>query len=433
MATLTQQLEDAARLQNRPEQGVKEPEQPVRRGRSKSKRLAMIGGALLLLAAAVGGMYFYYSDQVSTDDAQVDAHIAPIAPKVFGNIAEILVGDNETVTAGQVLVRIDPRDYEAKVAQARAELAASESQAVGARVGVPMINLTTASTTAAAEAQLAAAKADYERMKSDYERASTSEIAAARADIDARRATAERAVADRIRMESLAAKDEISRQQFDGYVAAARVAESDLDAAQQRLANAQRMASSSRSAMDAAAAKITAAEAALEQARANRDQVHISTAEADTASAAVQQTRANLAAAELQLSYTEIVAPVDGIVTHKNVQLGQIVQPGQSLMAIVPVKDTYILANFKETQLAEVRPGQRAEIYIDMYGNSFEGVVDSVSNATGSRLSLLPPENATGNYVKIVQRIPVKILVTDLPEGIMLRPGMNVEATIFTK
>jgi membrane fusion protein (multidrug efflux system) len=234
-------------------------------------------------------------------------------------------------------------------------------------------------------------------------------------------------------MAPLAAQDEISKLQFDAYIAAARVSDSDLVAAQQKLANAGKLAQSSKSAMDAALARVGAARAGLEQAQANRRQVDVSSAQAGTASAAALQARANLAAAELMLSYTTIVAPIDGVVTRKSVQLGQIVQPGQSMLTVVPLKDVWISANFKETQLADVRRGQAAEVHVDMYGRSFAGRVDSVAGATGARLSLLPPENATGNYVKIVQRIPVKIVLEDVPAGFTFRPGMNVDATIFTR
>jgi membrane fusion protein (multidrug efflux system) len=160
--------------------------------------------------------------------------------------------------------------------------------------------------------------------------------------------------------------------------------------------------------------------------------VDVRRAESGTAAAGVEAARANLAAAELQLSYTTLVAAVDGVVTRKSVEPGQIVQPGQSLMTLIPLQDVWVTANFKETQLAGVHPGQRAEIKVDMYGRSVEGHVDSIASATGSRLSLLPPENATGNFVKVVQRIPVKILI-DRANGLVLRPGMNVDATIFTK
>jgi len=407
------------------------PPKPESRGKAKVWLLLAAGLALLVAIATAG--YFHFRYRISTDDAQVDAHIAPIAPKISGNISEILVDDNQAVKAGQVLVRIDPRDYQAKVDQARAALAAAESQADGARIGVPLTNATTASGTSAAEAQLIAATADYQRAKSDYERASSSELAYARADVEAKRATADRAAADRERMVPLAAQEEISKLQFDAYVAAARVSQSELAASREKLANAEKLAQSSKSNMDAALARVAVARAAVEQAKANRQQVGVSSAEAGTASAAVQQARASLEAAELMLGYTTIAAPIDGVITRKSIQLGQIVQPGQSMLTIVPLKDVWIAANFKETQLAGVRRGQRAEVQVDMYGRSFAGRVDSVAGATGARLSLLPPENATGNYVKIVQRIPVKIVLDRVPAGFTFRPGMNVDATIFTR
>ncbi len=427
MDTLVAELEQTAKLAN----SAPTTQEPKRKGKTM-KWVLLAGGLAVLVGASTAG-YLHFRDRISTDDAQVDAHIAPIAPKISGNISEILVDDNQAVKTGQVLLRIDPRDYQAKVDQARAALAAAESQAVGARAGVPLTNATTASGSSAAEAQLAAASADYERAKADYARASSSELAFARADVEAKKATADRARADRERMAPLAAQDEISKLQFDSYIATARVSVSDLAAAGEKLANTERLAESSKASLDAAAARVAAARAMLAQAQANRQQVNVSSAEAGSASAAVGQARANLEAAELMLSYTTIVAPVDGVVTRKAVQLGQIVQPGQSLLTVVPLKDVWISANFKETQLANVRQGQKVEVHVDMYGRSFEGRVDSVAGATGARLSLLPPENATGNYVKIVQRIPVKIVLDQVPEGFTFRPGMNVDATIFTR
>lgn len=170
----------------------------------------------------------------------------------------------------------------------------------------------------------------------------------------------------------------------------------------------------------------------METSQANRREVPIRASDVGTASATVAEARANLETAELMLSYTTVTASIDGVVTRKSVETGQIVQPGQGLMAIIPLQDTWVTANFKETQLADVRPGLRAEIRVDMYGKSVGGRVDSIAGATGSRLSLLPPENATGNFVKVVQRIPVKILV-DHQTDLILRPGMNVDVTIFTK
>lgn len=409
----------------------RKPAGAVKRTRRLKPLLA--GGGVLVMLAAGAGAYLHFQNRVSTDDAQVDAHNAPIAPKISGNIVDILVDDNQMVKAGQALVRIDPRDYQAKVDQARAALAVAESQAVGAHAGVPLAQASTASAVAAAESQLAAAVADYARTKSDYERASTSELAYAQADVDSKRATRDRALADLARMEPLVAKDEISKLQYDAYRAAARVAESDLTAAQENLANAQKKAESSQASMLTSGARANAARADVEQARANLKQVDISSAQAGSASAAIQQARANLEAAELQLSYSTIVAPIDGLATKKTIQVGQIVQPGQTLLTIVPLKQVWITANFKETQLASVRPGQRAEVNVDMYGRSFEGQVDSIAGASGAALSLLPPENATGNYVKVVQRIPVKIRLKDPSAGFVFRPGMNVDATIFTR
>jgi membrane fusion protein (multidrug efflux system) len=251
--------------------------------------------------------------------------------------------------------------------------------------------------------------------------------------VESNRATSERALADLDRMKPLVAKDEISKQQFDAYIAAARVAESDLRASQEKLANAQKQSEGSQASLAASQARVEQARASVAQAKANIKQVDISSAQASTASAAVLQARANLETAELDLSYTTVVAPIDGVVTKKNVQLGQIIQPGQSVLTIVPLQDVWVTANFKETDLAGVRSGQRAEVHVDMYGRSFEGHLDSIAGATGTKLSLFPPENATGNYVKIVQRIPVKIILNQVPDGFVFRPGMNVDATIFTK
>jgi membrane fusion protein (multidrug efflux system) len=235
-------------------------------------------------------------------------------------------------------------------------------------------------------------------------------------------------------MKPLLQKAEISQQQFDAYLAGARVAESELRAAKDQLTAAERGAEISKAAMLAAKAKVDQARAGVEQARANRKQVPIKQADAAAAVAAVGQAKANLEAAELELSYTTVVAPVDSVVTKKSVEVGQIVQPGQSLLVLIPLQDIWVTANFKETQLAKVRPGQKAEVQVDMYGETFTGHVDSIAGATGARLSLLPPENATGNFVKVVQRIPVKILVDPVPsDKAVLRPGMNVDATIITK
>jgi membrane fusion protein (multidrug efflux system) len=391
-------------------------------------------GALAVLAVLTILLILHYYNRVSTDDAQVDGHIVPMASKIYGEIAEVRVDDNQAVKAGQVLVRIDPRDYQARVDQAKAALALAESQAQAAQVGVPLTQETTQSYSSSADAQLANSEAEYDRARIAYEKDSTAELAFARANVDARQADNDRAQADLARMKPLVQKAEISQQQFDAYLAGARVAESELGAAKDRLAASERAAEISKAAMLAAKDKVDQARAGVEQAQANHKQVPIKQADAAAANAAVAQAKANFEAAELQLSYTTVVAPVDSVVTKKSVEVGQIVQPGQSLLVLIPLQDIWVTANFKETQLAKVRPGQTAEIHVDMYGKTFPGHVDSIAGATGARLSLLPPENATGNFVKVVERIPVKILVDPIPpDKAILRPGMNVDATIITK
>jgi membrane fusion protein, multidrug efflux system len=407
-------------------------EAPVEEERSVSRVKILLPLALVIMAGAAYAAYLHYRDQVSSDDAEVEAHVSAVAPKVAGNVIEVLVNDNQPVKAGQVLVRIDPRDYQARVDMARAAVAQAESQLRSARVVVPWTNETTESGMTAASAQLATAQVELERARASYAQSTGSDLSFAQANVRAREAANERAQADLARMKPLVAKTEISQLQFDSYTAAARVAQSELEAAQQKLASARDEATIRKTALDGAQTRVDQARAQLGTSVANRKQVDIRTADAGTASAAVAAARANLEAAELQLGYTTVVAPVDGMVTRKSVEVGQIVQPGQGLMTVVPLQDTWVIANFKETQLADVHPGQRVEIHVDMYGKNLGGRVDSIAGATGALMSLLPPENATGNFVKVVQRIPVKILV-DRQSDLVLRPGMNVDVIIFTK
>jgi membrane fusion protein (multidrug efflux system) len=362
----------------------------------------------------------------------VDGHISAVAPKISGNVTDVLVLDNQPVKAGDVLVRIDPRDYQAKVDLAKAAVLEAQSRLSSARQVVPWTSDTTESAVASASAQLADANAELERARLSFEEASSSALAYAEANVHAKEAGNDRAQADLARMKPLIDKAEISKLQYDSYVAAARVAESELKAAQERVGSARKDAAIRKTSLDAAQSRVSQAQASVTTATANRKQVPIRNSDAASAAAAVAAAQANLAAAELQLSYTTIAAPIDGVVTRKSVEVGQMVAPGQSLMTIIPLNDTWVTANFKETQLSQVRQGQRAEIRVDMYGRSITGRVDSIAGATGARLSLLPPENATGNFVKVVQRIPVKILV-DPSQGLTLRPGMNVDVTIFTK
>jgi membrane fusion protein (multidrug efflux system) len=405
---------------------------PVARPRNGSRtKLVVALVVLVLVGVASYAAYMHFRDRVSSDDANVDGHITAIAPKISGNVIEVAVLDNQSVKAGQVLVRIDPRDYQAAVDAAKAALLEAQSKLHAAQVAVPWVADTTHSGNTVASAQLDDAQTEVERARIAYEQANSSDLAYAQSNVRSRQANNERAQADLARMKPLVDKAEISQQQYDSYKAIATMAESDLHAAQDKLSSAEKDAAIRKAALDSALSKVNTAKAQVQSSVANEKQVAIRTADISTAAAAVETAKAKLEAAELTLSYATITAPVDGTVTRKSVEVGQIVQPGQGLMTVI-TPDVWVTANFKETQLADVRPGQRAEIHVDMYDKTVIAHVDSIADSTGSRMSLLPPENATGNFVKVVQRIPVKILV-DNANGLILRPGMNVDVTIFTK
>jgi membrane fusion protein, multidrug efflux system len=418
-----------ARPEARPAEARVQPPRP----KSSSRKFIIL--TVFLVLAGIGLYLWLHSlNRVSTDDAQVDGHIIPVSSKIYGGIGAVLIDDNQQVKKGQVLVRIDPEDYQVKVDQERAALAVAQSQSQGANAGVPLTRETTTSDVSSADAQLSAAQADYDKARVDFERASTADIAVARSNVQSAQATADRATADLNRMKTLVDKEEISRLEYDSYVSAASVASSELQAAKDKLAAATQDAQTKKAAVLSAQAHIAQARAGIAQATASQKQVTVRVADASSAAANIGAAQANLEAAELNLSYATIVAPMDGVVTHKSVEVGQNVQPGQGLLMLVPLQDVWVTANFKETQLADVRNGQRAEVKADLSGKTYPGHVDSLAAATGTRMSLLPPENATGNYVKVVQRIPVKIVLDPIPGGNqVLRPGMNIEATIFTK
>jgi membrane fusion protein (multidrug efflux system) len=389
--------------------------------------------AAVVLVAVLSSLVLYFHNRESTDDAQVDGHITPVASKVYGRVAKVLVNDNQPVKAGQVLVQIDAADYQAAVDQAKAALALAESEARSAGVDVPRTSETVASGTSSAAAQLAAAQADLARARAAYDQAQTADLAVAQANIERSRANAQLAKADLERYTPLMEKGEISKQQYDAAKANADASASALVADEQRLAQAKRNIDITRAQLDAAKARVEQAQAGITSAHADQKRVAMRSADAQAKLASVDRARAALDAAQLNLSYCNIVAPVEGVATHKSVEPGQIVQPGQGLLVVVPLQDVWVTANFKETQLRNMKPGQKAYVKVDTYGKTFAGHVDSIAGATGAVLSLLPPENATGNYVKVVQRIPVKIVLDPIsPDVAVLRPGMNVEATVVT-
>ena len=423
-------LENAANVKVAPPEPVK-PEPPAPLASPKLRRGLLIGG--IVFAAAAVGLFLYYHNRESTDDAQVDGHITPIASKIYGRVEKVLVDDNQSVKAGDVLVEIDPRDYQAVVNQAKAALASAESEARSAGVDVPRTTENVASGTSSAQAQLAGAQADLAKAEAAYEQAQTADLAWAQANVDRSRANAELAKVDLARYTPLMQKGEISKQQYDAAKANADATASALTADEQRLAQSNRNIDITKAQLEAAKARVAEATAGVASAHADQKRVAMRSADAQAKVAAVGRARASLDAAELNLSYCRIVAPVDGVATHKSVEPGQIVQAGQGLMVVVPLHNVWVTANFKETQLRYMKPGQKAYVKVDTYGKTFAGHVDSLAGATGAVLSLLPPENATGNYVKVVQRIPVKIVLDPIPQEVaVLRPGMNVEATVVT-
>ncbi len=424
-------LENAARVKPLPEELLLE-EPPKGLANPNLRRLAVLGG--VVLTAVLVGLFLYYHNRESTDDAQVDGHITPVASKIYGRVAQVLVDDNQPVKAGQVLVKIDPRDYQANLDQAKAALALAESDAQSAGVDVPRTRENVASGTSSADAQLAGAEADLASAQVTYDQSRTSDLAWAQANVDKSRANAELAQADLARYKPLLDKGEISKQQYDGAKANADATASALKADQEKLIQAGRSVEIAKAQLVAAGARVEQAKAGVGSAHADVRQISMRASDAQGKVAKVAEARALLDAAELNLGYTDIVAPVDGVATHKQVEPGQIVQQGQGLLVVVPLQNVWVTANFKETQLKKMRAGQKAYVHVDTYGKTFSGHVDSIAGATGAVLSLLPPENATGNYVKVVQRIPVKIVLDPISsDKAILRPGMNVDATVIAE
>jgi membrane fusion protein (multidrug efflux system) len=392
---------------------------------------------LLVLALAcvgcVAAMFVFFSHRVSTDDAQVDSHISSVSPRISGYIDKILVDDNQEVAAGELLARIDPRDYQAEVDQATAALEVATAQARSALVSVRLTTDTVSTGIESAEAAQAASESELVRSQKSWEQTSTATLNAAQAAMEAKRAVNVRAQADLARYQPLLVSADVSKLQFDAVQSSAQVAASELALAEQKLAEAQKAVDIASAQTDSATAQVNRAKAIVRQSIALRQQVEERDAQYRSSVATVERAKAQLDLAKLRLRYTEIRSPISGVVTQKSVQLGDQVAPGQ--LTIVPLDQIYVTANFKETQLARMRSGQRAVIKADMYGGlEFEGTVDSISGAAGSRQALLPPQNATGNFVKVVQRIPVKILVKRSSRSdALLRPGTNVKAIVYVR
>jgi membrane fusion protein (multidrug efflux system) len=394
-----------------------------------------IGIAVLVVAAIAAGVWWWSTRNLeSTDDAQVDAGVTPIAARVGGTVLAVPIQDNQQVHEGTVLVQIDKRDYEIALDRARAELADAEASAAAARAGVPI-------TSTTAESNVTTARGGVEQATSEVSAAEQS-IEAAKARLSTAQARQREAIAkaaksakDVERFKPLLAKDEIPQQQYDAAVATANADEAASESAAAQVVEAELGVRVSQSGLVQAQAKRQQASASLSEAQTGPEQVKVTQARASAAEAKVMQQRAVVRQAELNLEYATVKAPVKGTVSKKTVEVGQLIQPGQALMAVIPLERVWITANFKETQVEHIRPGQRVTIRADAYGGrTFSGKVESLAAATGARFSLLPPDNSTGNYVKVVQRIPVRIsLDAGQDPDHLLRPGMSVVPTVHTQ
>ena len=397
-------------------------------------RVRLIIGAVLVLALGAGVWAWATSGREKTDDAQVDTHMTQIAARVGGTVTRVAVDDNQLVEAGALLVQLDPGDYQVAVDKARAELADAEANAVAAQSSVPITSTTAASNVTTARGGVSQAQSGVAASEKEIE-AARARIVSAQARLREAEANAAKSARDVERLRGLLAKDEISQQMFDATSATAEAQKAGVDSARSQIAEAEAGLRVAESKLAQSRAGESQANAELQTAQTGPSQVAATRAHAAAAEAHVAQARATLAQAELNLQYTAVKAPVRGVVSKKSINAGQVVQGGQPLMAIVQLDEVWVTANFKETQLKEMRKGQRAMIEVDAYGGkAYTGKVDSIAGATGARFSLLPPENATGNFVKVVQRVPVKIVLDpgQDPEH-LLRPGMSVTPTVYQK
>ena len=387
----------------------------------RSRRRGIIVVVIAVIAVAALAFWWHSTFYEDTDDAQISGHLIQISSRITGQVRKVDVQENEVVKAGDLIAELDPRDYQVAVENAKAALASAQANAAAANVNVPLTTINTGSNLSSAGAQLSGAHAQVQQAQG--------QLQAAQARVTQAIANNAKAQADLERYRPLVEKDVISKQQYDAAVAAAGSAAAAVQ-------DAQASAAAAADGVRVARQQEAASEALFKYAQTGPQQVAAQNAKARQAQAQVQQAQAQLDQALLNLSYTKIAAPEDGIITRKSVEVNQNVASGQNLLTLVSLQNIWVTANFKETQLKHMTPGQAVEVSVDATGKTYDAKVTQIGGATGSVLSLFPPENATGNYVKVVQRVPVRIDFTDLQHedpNHQLRPGLSVEPKVRVK
>ena len=404
------------------------PEKP--RNRTRAMLVVILIGIVLL----VGGIIFWNYAQTyeSTDDAEVDCHLISVTPRITGAVTAVYTDENQLVQQGQTLVDIDPRDYQVAMLQAKADFAQTQADIQAQHPNIPITQTTTQSTITTSSADVAAAQAALASAEGDAAAAVARE-GEATAQLHQAEANAAKAQADLDRYSGLVAKDEVAKTQFDQIVAAAKAQSAAVESARATVAQAQSQTQAANKIVDQRKAQVASAQARESQAnRLAPQQVASAQAQLHAKQAAAGSAQARVDKAQLDLSYTKIFAPVSGIVSKRSVEIGATVQPGQQLFSIAQISDIWVTANFKETQLKRMRVGLSVDIPVDALGETFKGKVESLPAATGAISSLLPPENATGNFVKVVQRLPVRIRFEPNQNGLdRLRPGMSCEPKVW--
>jgi membrane fusion protein (multidrug efflux system) len=387
----------------------------------KKSRRGLILGIVLVLVVVAGLFYWHSTYSEDTDDAQINGHLIQISSRINGTAIKINVDENQFVQKGTVIAELDPADYQVAVENAEAALASAQAAAAAAKVNVPITSINTGSTLRSAGFDVSGSHAAVVQAQRQVE--------SAQAKVAEAQANNIKANQDLDRYKPLVAKDVISKQQFDSAVAQA-------DATRASLVDAEAAVLAAQQQVQVAEDKERQSQASLKSAETAPQQVAVQNARAKQAQAQVDEAQAQLDQAKLNLSYTKIVAPANGIITRKSLELNQNVSSGQNLMTLVSLDDLWVTANFKETQLRHISAGQPVEIAVDATGRKYQGKVTQIGGATGSVLSLFPPENATGNYVKVVQRVPVRVDFTNLAnedKDHLLRPGLSVEPTVRVK